>query len=307
LYGFAAGEEIAASVSLTPAQFKLSKTNAGVNMAFQAAKCPQCAGALQVPDDRDFIKCMYCGIDVAVRQAISLVNANEKNYKSLGDVAYDAKNYAEAYDYFTRALEANPNDAWVWQKKGTCAAMLSTLQELRLSEMIHLHEKSFEHASNEADLEVLRAMSAVDQALAANSVFQTSVNHTLQFISVPGTAEEHDERCHEVIAVCESVHRLEPSDPNPLELIVEICERTKNRIALPKHEKDFFAEKLSVYREKLRALKKSEDGETKSNSTAYAKVTKTESKPLGFFGKIFAVFVWIFIGTAVVSCISRNL
>jgi DNA-directed RNA polymerase subunit RPC12/RpoP len=41
-------------------------------MSFKAAKCPNCAGDIQVPDDRDTVKCMYCGSDIVVREAIRL-------------------------------------------------------------------------------------------------------------------------------------------------------------------------------------------------------------------------------------------
>ena len=30
-------------------------------MAFKAAKCPECNGDLQIPDDKDYVKCMFCG------------------------------------------------------------------------------------------------------------------------------------------------------------------------------------------------------------------------------------------------------
>ena len=41
-------------------------------MDFKPAQCPSCGGALQVPDDRATVKCMYCGVDVTVREAIQL-------------------------------------------------------------------------------------------------------------------------------------------------------------------------------------------------------------------------------------------
>lgn len=47
-------------------------------MSFKAAKCPSCQGALQVPDDMDSVKCMYCGVNVMVRQAIQLATGKIK-------------------------------------------------------------------------------------------------------------------------------------------------------------------------------------------------------------------------------------
>jgi hypothetical protein len=49
-------------------------------MTFKAAKCPDCGGALQVPDDRAMVKCMYCGVDVIVREAIQLAAGRVKEF-----------------------------------------------------------------------------------------------------------------------------------------------------------------------------------------------------------------------------------
>ena len=35
-------------------------------MEFVAAKCPECGGALQIPDDRDRVFCTYCGCQIIV-------------------------------------------------------------------------------------------------------------------------------------------------------------------------------------------------------------------------------------------------
>lgn len=49
-------------------------------MTFKAAKCPSCGGTLQVPDDRLTVKCMYCGVDVIVRDAIRLAGRRVKEF-----------------------------------------------------------------------------------------------------------------------------------------------------------------------------------------------------------------------------------
>lgn len=41
-------------------------------MNFKPALCPSCGGKMQVPDDANTIKCMYCGVEVIVREAIRL-------------------------------------------------------------------------------------------------------------------------------------------------------------------------------------------------------------------------------------------
>lgn len=41
-------------------------------MDFKTAKCPARNGDLQVPADKDIVKCTYCGVVVVVRQVIQL-------------------------------------------------------------------------------------------------------------------------------------------------------------------------------------------------------------------------------------------
>ena len=41
-------------------------------MKFISAKCPSCNGELQVPDDKDFVMCMYCGTNIKVRDVIKV-------------------------------------------------------------------------------------------------------------------------------------------------------------------------------------------------------------------------------------------
>ncbi len=41
-------------------------------MNFKPALCPSCGGKMQIPNDVNTVKCMYCGVDVIVREAIRL-------------------------------------------------------------------------------------------------------------------------------------------------------------------------------------------------------------------------------------------
>lgn len=82
-------------------------------MSFKAAKCPNCAGDLQVPDDRDSVKCMYCGNDIIVRDAIKAA-AGGVNIENLLKLAKDAENIGDlgkAQSYFLKILEYNSMNA----------------------------------------------------------------------------------------------------------------------------------------------------------------------------------------------------
>lgn len=52
-------------------------------MKFIPAKCPSCSGDLQIPDDRDFVKCMYCGGDIKVREVICIKENKEDKINDL--------------------------------------------------------------------------------------------------------------------------------------------------------------------------------------------------------------------------------
>jgi tetratricopeptide (TPR) repeat protein len=273
-------------------------------MSFKAAKCPQCAGALQVPDDRDFIKCMYCGVDIAVRQAISLVDANEQNYKSLGEVAYDAQNYEEAYQYFSRALESNPNDAWLWEKKGTCAGMLSSLTTSRLGEMTTLHKKALECANNDAEADVLRMMCAMSEVSVCRAFFNASLDHFIAFVGVPSAKFEYLDRCIEMISVCEHADALDPKNPFTADLIVDISKRCKELTGLSQEEKQFFTQKYNNYLFKLNELKATQGDEVAKadNAKVTAEQARASEKPSFSIGDgirlmiglpVFALICWI--------------
>ena len=45
-------------------------------MEFVPGICPSCNGQLQLPTDRETVKCMYCGSDIRVNQAQSAYAPN---------------------------------------------------------------------------------------------------------------------------------------------------------------------------------------------------------------------------------------
>jgi DNA-directed RNA polymerase subunit RPC12/RpoP len=66
-------------------------------MEFKPAKCPNCSGDLQLPDNMKKVKCMYCGTDIIVKEAIKLavIQINPENILKLADVALESGNYEE--------------------------------------------------------------------------------------------------------------------------------------------------------------------------------------------------------------------
>ena len=76
-------------------------------MEFRNANCPHCKGELQIPVDKEQVKCMYCGGDIKVQEVISSTSKNKDvtNLLQLANIAIQGDNLAEALNYINKALE----------------------------------------------------------------------------------------------------------------------------------------------------------------------------------------------------------
>lgn len=193
-----------------------------VLMAFFAATCPSCKGALQLPDDRDVVKCMYCASSIVIREAQQAAGIPVGNLMKLASDANAAGNAAQAYDYYSRALEQAPSNHEAWLGKGEAAGMLSNLRGLRLAETIVCFRRAVETAPAEKQSEVKKE-AARRMNIVATACFGLSLRHTQEFITVDSTWGEHLERCAEIMVALDAALLLGPNDKTTLENIVEVC------------------------------------------------------------------------------------
>lgn len=191
-------------------------------MAFIAAVCPQCSGNLQVPDDRDVVKCMYCGVDVVIRQAIRLVSGNTSNLLLLGDAAREAGNHAEAIDFYNRVLENDPKNASAWFGKGVSAGWSSTLASFRFQEMLVSCENAVKW-SNGPDNDAMRKQVSLAINEVAIACYGMSRKHMLEFVALPATWGEYLPRCQEIVSALRVALAYEPKNPTLLENVIHLC------------------------------------------------------------------------------------
>jgi len=84
-------------------------------MKFVPAKCPSCSGDLQIPDDREFVKCMYCSSDIKVREVLNVrYDVNIPNLLKLGYSLIEAGDINRAIDTFNKILENNSENYEAW-------------------------------------------------------------------------------------------------------------------------------------------------------------------------------------------------
>jgi len=192
-------------------------------MAFKAAICPSCGGNLQVPDDRDSVKCMYCGTDIIVRQAIQAgAGINIGNYLELAVTATKAGNYQEAYDYYSKVLEIDITNPEAWFGKGRSAGWLSTLSDFRFAEM----KSGFQNAlANIPDKDKkalqIQCASIIDEL--AREGYNRSRTHILEYASVEDTWEQHLNQSSAIIELLDYGNSLDPNNRDILYGIIQIC------------------------------------------------------------------------------------
>lgn len=107
-------------------------------MPFVAAKCPQCGGDLQLDNEIDKGFCMHCGSKIVVQEAIRSVRIDNtqmiQNWMKMGDLAAESGNQSEAYEYYTKVVEVQPDHWLAVFNKGKAAGWQSTLANVRFTE-----------------------------------------------------------------------------------------------------------------------------------------------------------------------------
>jgi len=107
-------------------------------MPFVTARCPQCGGELKLDDEKATAFCMHCGTKIIVQEAINAVRIDNthmiENWMKLGEMAIEGGNYSEAYDFFTKIVEVQPDNWFAIYKRSKAAGWQSTLINPRLVE-----------------------------------------------------------------------------------------------------------------------------------------------------------------------------
>ena len=278
-------------------------------MTFKPAQCPNCGGALQLPDDRSSVNCMYCGVTIIVREAIQAAAVgNVTNWLHIADTAMQSGNYQEAYDFFTRVLEVKVDSADAWLGRAEAAGRLSTLQNFRLLEMISGIKKASELTSDDP-----RAARFLDRCphfiCSITSSYYLSMKAQLLNSHVVNFRDEYLNQLHKIIHVLEQGHVIFPTSQEIMNELIQVCGDNLQRSGvmfrnnatgqinywhLPPNQKSWLDARSSYYKNELLAL----------NPDAVR-----EQPTQGFLESLpkIPVGAWIAIGVTVVIAISAVL
>lgn len=125
-------------------------------MKFTAAKCPSCNGELHIPDDQDFIYCMYCKTQVKVRDSLLIKNdINPENLIELGYNAIKHRNYQEGIEHLNKVLERDIKNNKAWWGKGMACMNSSGGDLYKMEEGLGYLLRAFE-LSDDADKKIIK-------------------------------------------------------------------------------------------------------------------------------------------------------
>lgn len=192
-------------------------------MTFKAATCPSCGGALQVNDDRATVECMYCGVEVIVREAVQAAAVgNVDNWLKIARAATRAGNHHEAYVYFTRVLEVDAGRVEAWFGKGEAAGRLSLPEHFRLPEMMTNIEHAVECTSAEQKESIrARAAQAINNAVAG--YYQILRQRLNSVIGNDNAWADYSNQLMRMIAMLEQAHQYDPQATQVMHGIVALC------------------------------------------------------------------------------------
>ena len=193
-------------------------------MEFKAAICPNCGGDLQLPDDKKVLKCMYCGKDIIVEDAIKKATPSVESYLKLGRTAKAAKNNKEAYDYYNKVLELDPTNVESWLGKAECASWQSTINEPRVQELITNFEKAIECSSPDIREETIKQGTQLANIFLVAYYDQIS-KYMLDSGLLTDVRETYYQRCKLIVSALEILNHYNPNDMQIIENIIFICQQ----------------------------------------------------------------------------------
>jgi tetratricopeptide (TPR) repeat protein len=167
---------------------------------------------------------MYCGGNVIVRQAIQLASGvNVANLIELAKAAASANNAKEAYDYYTKALEYDPTNAAAWAGKGEAAGWMSTVKDIKTTEMIVGFNQAIKYTPD-SDKQSMRVQCADAINRVVKACYTIERKYVEQFVQVGDTWQSYLTNCQLLISALEVGNMYDSINRLTMALVVNICE-----------------------------------------------------------------------------------
>jgi tetratricopeptide (TPR) repeat protein len=184
---------------------------------FKAAKCPECGGNLQIPVRKDAVgpetvTCQFCRSTILILRPGASIYA----WRKLAEAAAEAGNNYEAYSFYTKILEFDPNNAEAWFGKAEAAGRLissnghNRLKELRLGIL---------KATELAPQQELRQRGAT----VIHEICQHLYGLSAAYVNVVYAWTTHVALAEEIILTLRVANAIDPANANVVALVITIC------------------------------------------------------------------------------------
>lgn len=191
---------------------------------FIAAKCPACGGDLEVPEEKDFVECEYCGTDVKVREVINVkVENNLPQLLKLASYSASAGNYNEAYYYYSNALELEAKNSEAWLGKAEALTHIAAFQNLLEPNEILSYFKNALDNTPEQEKRKTAIKIAGTIARFASGLYRNVQSQKDNYLENDGEWKNYIERCGKIITTLEKAIEYNPDEPQIYRTIHEIA------------------------------------------------------------------------------------
>jgi len=165
----------------------------------QKLVCELCNSNNFTKEDDGYFVCDYCRTKYTPAQAQSMLVEGTVSVDRTGDIpslisiattSLNSNNNNEAYDYANKILEIDPQNSFAWQVKGIAAGKMSSLEQLRFTEMLSSFTLAIEKASHE-DRGTVSSKCAQEARQIAMNLHTASSRYATEFSRVQGSWEAH--------------------------------------------------------------------------------------------------------------------
>lgn len=129
----------------------------------------------------------------------------------LADAAQEAGNHDEAYRFYTRILEIEPENPEAWFGKAVAAGWDSDLRRDRYREVVDGMMRAIK-LTPDAELPTTRKRAAEALNEITVAYHSMSLRHTMEFIALDDTWDEHIVRCLAMASALQAAHVFDPSN-----------------------------------------------------------------------------------------------
>lgn len=188
--------------------------------------CPSCGANQKLLPGQSLANCPYCGSSLLVPQSARSAEPQPTiaNFMRLADLAIVAGNPEEAYGYYTRALETDPDSPDAYLGKAEAAFRSGTLSNTRLSELESGIEEALRCGGPSREAEIRhRGCNLITGC--ASGLIDAAHEHFREFAALDDSWIDYVYLSLEALGSLQDAATLNPADPTPLQAIFHFCER----------------------------------------------------------------------------------